>query len=326
MKKYYLILIQVALSIFLISSAGFGAPNINGFNGSFNTGEWTIDNTNTPYSSVTIGGTRGNPRHENANANFTAKTNQFYVNGDYVGKKGYVGPGYGGQKFDAEYLGLFIDDHYLYFGLQTGFNLKDGEDCGSSSNKEHYSAGDIAIDFSKDLSTNPDFEFGIDLDNISENGTSGAGTSLWAVNSWTQPTPYTNSAPFQIAEVNGTNDGSLITFATTNNAWSKMTTEEKNNVDYFAKYSGHGKNSDVFEGKIKLSLLQETLSNININLNGTSSYYATIHWTMSCGNDYLNKTIKYNSPVPEPATILLFGMGLLGAGTLVRKKMSSKKA
>jgi hypothetical protein len=44
------------------------------------------------------------------------------------------------------------------------------------------------------------------------------------------------------------------------------------------------------------------------------------HWTMSCGNDVVEGT----APVPEPATMLLFGTGLAGLATIRRKKM--KKA
>jgi len=37
----------------------------------------------------------------------------------------------------------------------------------------------------------------------------------------------------------------------------------------------------------------------------------TIHWTMECGNDYLNLDADVN-PVPEPSTIMFMVMGLLG--------------
>jgi len=43
-----------------------------------------------------------------------------------------------------------------------------------------------------------------------------------------------------------------------------------------------------------------------------------IHWTMECGNDYLNLDADVN-PIPEPATMLMLGTGLIGLGALRRK-------
>lgn len=40
-----------------------------------------------------------------------------------------------------------------------------------------------------------------------------------------------------------------------------------------------------------------------------------LHWTMTCGND----VIEGAAPVPEPATILLFGTGLIGLGSILRR-------
>ena len=47
----------------------------------------------------------------------------------------------------------------------------------------------------------------------------------------------------------------------------------------------------------------------------------TAHFTMGCGNDNL---MGQTAPVPEPATMLLFGTGLVGMATLGRKKFKKK--
>jgi hypothetical protein len=58
----------------------------------------------------------------------------------------YVGPGWGGQKFDIEKIGLQFFNGNVYFGLQTGFNFMNGVWSGG----QFYTPGDIFIDFGSD--------------------------------------------------------------------------------------------------------------------------------------------------------------------------------
>jgi hypothetical protein len=44
-----------------------------------------------------------------------------------------------------------------------------------------------------------------------------------------------------------------------------------------------------------------------------------VHWTMGCGNDAGDLTVP---PVPEPASVLLLGLGLVGGGLARRRRRS----
>jgi len=56
---------------------------------------------------------------------------------------------------------------------------------------------------------------------------------------------------------------------------------------------------------------------VGVDLSFLKDAAFTVHATLSCGNDNL---MGKTAPVPEPATMLLFGCGLVGMATVGRKK------
>ena len=209
-----------------------------------------------------------------------AEWDGYYADDDGVGSNGYVNPGWGGQAYDVEYLGLYITNDKVYFGLQTGFDV--------SSTVQEYPPGDFALDVNGD----GDYEYAIDF---SISGTSANYTLVDMATSgasWADVAYYSDANPWQADYSNP-----LATFAGAFGSGNLA-----NNSD--------GGMSYVLEGSFDRELLELY-----------TGRPMTLHWTMQCGNDYLNQT---SAPVPEPATMLLLGTGLIGLAGFGRKKFLKK--
>jgi len=196
---------------------------------------------------------------------------------DGVGAGGYVGPGWGGQAFDAEYLFYKLEGSILSVGLQTGFDLSDGTQV---YEKKPYYAGDVAIAFNGH-SYKYAIDFGLVTKDYHQYSDVGIGSGnqdpagFYKVSEWNNDLALAVSSPFAMDE------GSLVTSLTGASSGAELMAD---GLSYYRTAS--------FD-----------LASLGFSVADFSA-----HWTMSCGND----VVEGSATVPEPSALLLMAGGLFG--------------
>jgi len=231
-------------------------------------------------------------------ANATAVVDEFTADGwiQFADDDVTVSPGGGGQAFDAEYLFYKLEDGALSIGLQTGFNVREGWQTYNGGSDIYYS-GDLALSFDgDDTSYEYGFDFGLYTENyftigdkVSMNGTGKDTAGLYENVVWDSGVypGHSSSSPFAME------GGSLVV--------------DNDGINTSNTNAGYDSSRNTYWRTVTLDFAL-----LGMDFSGFDA-----HWTMSCGND----VIEGHAPVPEPATMLLFGAGLMGlAGTRLRRK------
>jgi hypothetical protein len=152
--------------------------------------------------------------------------------------------------------------------------------AGRWDNGLYYAAGDLAIDVNGDRADQHDYDHAVD---VSAAGALRSGNLVWQ-----DPDMGSGQA------WGGVSDPLRVT------NWTQSAATQFSYSSWQGRYA--------IEAKIDLD-----------DLGGLADSYE-MHWTMGCGNDGIDLSYRPTEPVPEPASLLLFGGGLGLAGLLRRRR------
>jgi len=215
-----------------------------------------------------------------------------------------LGPLYGGQNYDAEFLGVAVDEDYLYIAIFTGQRPDNG--------RKRFAPGDIRVQAGGNV-------YGIEVgggkgSTLKTDGqiAKGApGTYYHLDGSGYTTSPYADAlTPDQVAGSVWLTDGADWEYGISGSdgvpmQLKKLTgSADGNSEKYFYNYSS-GLGQHAF---IELSVPVSLFGGEDVDL---------VSWGPTCGNDYSYLEAQISPPppvVPEPASFGIWALLVAGAG------------
>ena len=214
-----------------------------------------------------------------------------FANEDLTGSFDFVDPGFGGQRFDSEYLLYKLEGNSLSIGLQTGFDVITGHQVYNGGN---YWAGDLFLNFGGSDNFAVDFGF------------SNCGYSFLNNKAGCDALAKDEAGLYNVSLIS---KDIYSGFAATS---FQMAAGAKDR----SIFSTSG--SQVVGGELSY------FRTATFDISGLDLSMIDASWTMSCGNDLIHNHNHSHSfeivDVPEPSMVLIMGMSLIGLVTLRRRK------